>query len=107
MAKRRFNKYAHRQYMQSRLQGQPKGSQDGSNDADAGESCERIAREEASDASEPEPEPEPEAAGEASDPLESAGEAPPGEPALRMDFGDWARPRRGCDPRSRGARSAS
>lgn len=89
MAKRRFNKYAHRQYMQSRLQGQPKGSQDGSNDADAdaSESCEpMVPPEEASDASEPE------AVGDASDPLDGAGETPSGEAgadaALRMDFGD-------------------
>lgn len=89
MAKRRFNKYAHRQYMQSRRQGQPKGSQDGSNDADAeaSESCEPIAPpEDVSDASEPEPE----AAGEAGDPLEGASEAGPSEAvaALQMDFGD-------------------
>lgn len=94
MAKRRFNKYAHRQYMRSRLQGQPKESQDGSNDADASESCEPIVpAEEASDASEPE------AVGEASDPLEGVGEASAGEASavatLRMDFGDWALPRQG------------
>lgn len=84
MAKRRFNKYAHRQYMQSRLRGQPKGSQDGSNDADVeAESCEPIApAEDASDVSE----------AEAGDPLGGAGEAPPDSTAavaaMRMDFGD-------------------
>lgn len=92
MAKRRFNKYAHRQYMQSRLQGgaKPCLASENSNDAalelDASESCEpadQDRQEDGSDASE--------GAGEASDPLEGA--APPDETAaaveaLRMDFGD-------------------
>ncbi|XP_068627829.1 serine-rich adhesin for platelets isoform X2 [Battus philenor] len=56
MAKRRFNKYAHRQYMQSRMQGRSKASEN-SNDVtddvtnDAMESCERTDRTDASDMS--------------------------------------------------------